>query len=82
MHLLDMFILVSIGQVVAWTVTMYENDNDLRLIGHIAATTVGALVGGYLSLHLYSQSNKFSMIFVGFIGAGLLLYLVRFRRWR
>lgn len=82
MHSLDMFILVCIGQVVAWTVTMYENDNDLRLIGHIGAATAGALIGGFLSLSLYSQSSKFSMILVAFLGAGLFLYLVRFRQWR
>jgi uncharacterized membrane protein YeaQ/YmgE (transglycosylase-associated protein family) len=77
-----MFILLAIGQVVAWLVTLYVDNNVLRLFGHMFVTTIGAFLAGYLSLRFYSEADKFSMIFAAFLGAGLLLYLVRFRLWR
>jgi len=82
MHDLDKFIMVAIGQVVGWMATIYTEKDHRRLAGHLVVTTIGALIGGYLSLTLISESNKFSMIFAGFMGAGLLLYLVRYRKWR
>jgi len=82
MHVVDMFILLAIGQVIAWLVIMYMDNNVLRLFGHMFVTTLGAFLAGYLSLRFYSEADKFSMIFAGFLGAGLLLYIVRFRLWR
>ncbi len=82
MHVVDMFILISIGQVVAWLVTLYSAGQGRRLFGDAIVTTVGAFTGGYLSLRLISEFSKFSMIFSGFIVAGLLLYLARYRKWR
>lgn len=82
MHVVDMFILLSIGQVIAWLVLLYLDDNALRLFGHMFVTTLGAFLAGYLSLRFYSEADKFSMIFAALLGAGLLLYLVRFRVWR
>jgi uncharacterized membrane protein YeaQ/YmgE (transglycosylase-associated protein family) len=77
-----MFILVSIGQVVGWVVALY-GEKDLRRLGvHLIVTTVGAFIGGDLSLRFISEGDKFSMIFAAFVGAGLLLYLLRFRKWR
>jgi uncharacterized membrane protein YeaQ/YmgE (transglycosylase-associated protein family) len=77
-----MFILLAIGQVIAWLVILYADDNVLRLFGHMFVTTLGAFLAGYLSLRFYSEANKFSMIFAAFLGAGFLLYLLRFRLWR
>ena len=82
MHVVDMFILISIGQVVAWLVTLYSAQAGRRLFGDAIVTTVGAFTGGYLSLRLISEFSKFSMIFSAFIVAGLLLYLARYRKWR
>jgi NitT/TauT family transport system substrate-binding protein len=82
MHVVDMFILLAIGQVIAWLVILYADDNVLRLFGHMFVTTLGAFLAGYLSLRFYSEANKFSMIFAAFLGAGFLLYLLRFRLWR
>jgi NitT/TauT family transport system substrate-binding protein len=79
MHVVDMFILFSIGQVVAWLVLLYVDSNGLRLFGHMFVTTLGAFLAGYLSLRFYSEADKFSMIFAAFLGAGILWYLVRFR---
>ena len=82
MHVVDMFILLSIGQVVAWLVTLYGDNGGRRLFGDAIVTTIGTFIGGYLSLRLISEYSKFSMIFAAFFGAGLLLYLVRYRKWR
>ena len=82
MHVVDMFIMISIGQVVAWPVSIYGKGQGRRLFGDAIVTTIGAFIGGYLSLTLVSEYSKFSMIFVAFLGAGLLLYLVRYRKWR
>lgn len=82
MHVVDMFIVVSIGQVVAWLVTIYGKNAGRRLFGDAIVTTIGAFIGGYLSLRLISEYSKFSMIFAAFFGAVLLLYLARYRKWR
>ena len=82
MHVVDMFIMISIGQVVGWLVTMYAENDDRRLGVHLIVTTIGAFIGGYLSLRFISEFSKYSMIFTAFFGAGLLLYLVRYRKWR
>jgi uncharacterized membrane protein YeaQ/YmgE (transglycosylase-associated protein family) len=82
MHVVDMFILLSIGQVVGWLATMYAENDHRRLAGHLIVTTTGAFIGGYLSLRFISEYSKYGMIFSAFIVAGLLLYLVRYRKWR
>jgi len=82
MQVIDMFIFFAIGHVVAWPVAMYVDNDLLRGVGHLIVATIGAFVAGYLSLRFYSETEKFGMIFAAFFGAGLLLYLVRFRKWR
>lgn len=82
MHLVDILIMISIGQVVAWPVSIYGKGQGRRLFGDAIVTTIGAFTGGYLSLRLISEYSKFSMIVVAFLGAGLLLYLARYRKWR
>ena len=81
MHAVDMFILISIGQVVGWLAAIYIDGDFRPLLGYIAITTAGAFTGGYLSLNFISEFSKFSMIFSAFFVAGLLLYTVRFRKW-
>jgi len=82
MHVVDMFILISIGQVVGWVATVYAEKDHRRLGVHLIVTTIGAFIGGYLSLNFISETSKYSMIFGAFFVAALLLYLVRFRKWR
>ena len=80
MHVVDIFILISIGQVVGWVATMYMENDHRRLGGHLIVTTIGAFIGGYLSLWLISEYSKFSMIFSAFVVAFLLLITLRFRK--
>ena len=82
MHVVDQFILFSIGQVVAWMVTLYADKSGRRLLGHAFVATIGSFLGGYLSLRFNSEADKYGMIIAGFLGAGLLLYLLRYRKWR
>lgn len=82
MHAVDMFILFSIGHAVAWPVDMYVDNDFLRGVGHLIVATIGAFIAGYLSLKFVSETDKFGMIFRAFIGAGLLVYVVRFMKWR
>ncbi len=82
MHVVDIFIIIAIGQVVAWPVTMYVENDHRRLGLHAVVTTIGAFIGGYLSRSLISEYSSFSMILCAFLVSGLLLYLVRFRKWR
>jgi len=59
-----------------------RKKNHLRLGIHLIVATAGAFIGGYLSLNLLSEFSKYSMIFCAFLVAGLLLYFIRFRKWR
>jgi uncharacterized membrane protein YeaQ/YmgE (transglycosylase-associated protein family) len=77
-----MFIMISIGQVVGWVATMYGETDHRRLGGHLIVATIGAFIGGYLSLWLISEYSKFSMIFSAFFVAFLLLITLRFSRSR
>jgi len=80
MHVVDMFIMISIGQAVGWLATIYTESDERRLAGHLLAATAGAFLGGYLSLWLVSEFSKAGLIFCAFLGAGTLLYFVRYRK--
>ena len=80
MHPVDMFILISIGQVVGWLAALYVEKDLRRCFVHFIVTTIGAFIGGYLSLRLISEYSKFSMILSAFFVAILLLATLRFRR--
>ncbi len=82
MHPIDIILLFSIANVVAWPVSLYVENDLIRIVGHMLASMLGAFVVGFLALKLFPESSKFVMIFGGFIGAGLFLYLLRFRKWR
>jgi uncharacterized membrane protein YeaQ/YmgE (transglycosylase-associated protein family) len=75
-------IIISIGNVVGWLAAMYVKNALPGLLGHVVISTIGAFIGGCLSLRILGESNKFAMIINAFIGAALLLYIVRFRTWR
>ncbi|MDH3911406.1 MAG: GlsB/YeaQ/YmgE family stress response membrane protein [Rhodospirillales bacterium] len=77
-----MMIIISIGNVVGWLASIYVKNALPGLLGHVVISTTGAFIGGYLSLRIFSESDKFSMIISAFIGAALLLFIVRFRNWR
>jgi len=76
-----MMIILSIGNVVGWLAAMYVKDALSGLIGHIVISTIGAFIAGYLSLRIFPEFDKFGMIVGAFIGAVLLLFIVRFRNW-
>ncbi len=78
----SMMIMFSIGNVVGWLTGMYVKNALPGLIGHVVISTIGAFIGGYLSLGIFTESDKISMIVSGFIGAVILLYVLRFRIWR
>jgi uncharacterized membrane protein YeaQ/YmgE (transglycosylase-associated protein family) len=80
MHVVDMFILISIGQVVGFLAIMYVEKDLRRGFVHFIVTTAGAFIGGYLSLKLISEYSKFSMIFSAFFVSILLLSVLRFRQ--
>ena len=77
----SMMIIISIGNVVGWLTGMYVKNALPGLIGHVVISTIGAFIGGYLSLRICTESDKFSMIISACIGAVLLLFVVRFRNW-
>jgi uncharacterized membrane protein YeaQ/YmgE (transglycosylase-associated protein family) len=78
----SMMIMISIGNVVGWLANMYVTNALSGLIGHVVISTIGAFIGGYFLLRFLAESDNLSMIVSAFIGAGLLLFLVRFRNWR
>ena len=78
----SMMIIISIGNVVGWLAGIYVKNALPGLIGHVVISTIGAFVGGYLSLRVFPGFGKYGMIISAFIGAALLLFVVRFRNWR
>ena len=78
----SMMIMISIGNVVGWLAGMYVKNALPGLLGHIVVSTIGAFIGGYVSLWIFGESAKFSMLISAIIGAVLLLTVVRFRTWR
>ena len=82
MHPLDMLLLFAIANVVAWPVSLFVDDDLRHILGHMFVCTLGALIGSFLALRLFPDSSKFVLIFGGFIGAGILQFLVRFKKWK
>jgi uncharacterized membrane protein YeaQ/YmgE (transglycosylase-associated protein family) len=78
----SMMIVISIGNVVGWLAAMYVKNALPGLLGHVVVSTAGAFLGGDLALGLFGACAKFGMIIGAFIGAALLLYLLRLRVWR
>ena len=74
-------IILSIGNFIAWMVAIYAKDAAKGLIGHVICSTLGAFIGGYISLYFFPKHGAAVMIPLAFIGGGLLLYLMRFRKW-
>jgi len=81
MHLFNIAIILGIGNFVAWMVALYVKDALYGLIGHVIISTLGAFVGGQLSLVVFPQYGPVGMIAAGFLGSGLYLYLIRFKTW-
>ena len=81
MHLVHVAIILAIGNFVAWIVALYVKDAVSGLIGHVIASTIGGFIGGYLGLIFIPQLGVVGLMLGGFIGSGLLLYLVRFKKW-
>ena len=78
----SMMIIISIGNVVGWLAGLYVRNALPGLIGHVVISTIGAFIGGYLSLRIFPEFDKLGMIVSALIGAALLLYVVRFKNWR
>ncbi len=83
MHPLDPILLFSIANVVAWPISLYVDDDDLRrIVGHLLTCTIGAVIGGLSAQWAFPNTFKFSLIAGAFSGAILLIYLVRYRKWK
>ncbi|MCP5373760.1 MAG: hypothetical protein H6907_18680 [Hyphomicrobiales bacterium] len=82
MHPVDLFILFSIGQVVSWLATLYVETDPRRLLGHAVVATLGAFLGGYVATLLFPPTAKLALIGGGFLGAIVLLVVLRFRKAR
>ncbi len=80
MHPLDPILLIAIANVVAWPVTLYLEDDHRRVVGHLATCLVGAFTVGLLAQWMFPETFKLSLMIGAFIGAGGLLFLVRFRK--
>ncbi len=74
-------IILSIGNVVAWLAALYVKDAARGLIGHVVVATTGAFLAGYLALWLFPDLYAVGMIVGALIGAAVLLYFVRFKKW-
>ena len=81
MHLVNIAIILGIGNFVAWMAALYVKNAMYGLIGHVIISTLGAFTGGQLSLSVFPQYGVVGMISAGFLGSGLYLYLVRFKTW-
>ena len=55
MHMVNVAIILSIGNCVAWIAALYVKDAERGLIGHVIVSTVGAFIAGYLALTFASQ---------------------------
>ena len=82
MHPLDPILLFSIANAVAWPVSLYLDDDPRRLVGHLATCTVGAFAGGLFGQWIFPETFKVSLMLGAFLGAPVLLYLLRFKKWR
>ena len=74
-------IILSIGNVVAWLAALYVKDAARGLIGHVVVATTGTFLAGYLALWLFPDLYAVGMIVGALIGAVVLLYFVRFKKW-
>ncbi len=81
MHWINVAIILSVGNFVAWMVALYVKDAVRGLIGHVIFSTLGAFIGGYLSLLIYPRYGVVAMLPAALVGSLLVLYLVRFRKW-
>jgi len=81
MHWVNVAIILCVGNFIAWMVALYVKDAVRGLIGHVVCSTLGAFLAGYLALLVLPKYGTAGMIPAAFIGSGLLLYLVRFRKW-
>ncbi|MBC8267790.1 MAG: hypothetical protein H8E36_03490 [Rhodospirillaceae bacterium] len=81
MHWVNVAIILCIGNFIAWMVALYVKDAVSGLLGHVIFSTLGAFIAGYLSLLVLPNYGTAGMIPAAFTGGGLLLYLVRFRKW-
>ncbi len=75
-------IIISVGNFVAWIAAIYVKDAARGLIGHVVVATTGAFFAGYLALWLLPDLYAVGMIIGAFVGAVVLLYFVRFKKWR
>ncbi len=81
MHWVNVAIILCVGNFVAWMVAMYVADAVSGLLGHLLISTVGAFIGGYLTLEIVPKYGAAGMIPGALVGSVLLLYFVRFKKW-
>ncbi len=76
-----------VGGVVGWVAGMLVKGKGFGLIGNIAIGIIGALIGGWLAGAVFSIDNAVSgfnltTFIVAFLGAVLLLIIVRSVKFR
>jgi len=76
-----------VGGIVGWVAGMIVKGKGFGLIGNIAIGVVGALIGGWLAGAVFSIDNAVSgfnltTFIVAFLGAVLLLIIVRSVKFR
>jgi uncharacterized membrane protein YeaQ/YmgE (transglycosylase-associated protein family) len=76
---------IIVGAIAGWLAGLVMKGRGFGLFGNIAIGVVGGLVGGWLAGVLFNISNAVSgfniqTIVVAFLGALLVLYVVRLLR--
>ncbi|NQU57743.1 MAG: GlsB/YeaQ/YmgE family stress response membrane protein [Rhodospirillales bacterium] len=82
MHWVNVAIILCVGNFVAWMAAMYVSNAVSGLLGHLVVSTIGAFIGGYLTLEIIPKYGTAGMIPGALVGSILLLYFVRFKKWR
>ena len=75
-------IILSVGNFVAWMVAIYVPSSVRGLLGHVLASTLGAFVGGYAALATVPHHGVVGLLPASLVGSVVVLYLIRFRKWR
>ena len=78
---------IIVGVIAGWLAGMVVKGRGFGLIGNIVVGVVGALTGGWLAGAVFNIQNPISgfnltTFIVAFLGAVVLLYIVRLLKFR
>ena len=73
---------IVVGLIAGWLASQVMRGGGYGLIGDIVVGIVGALIGGFLAANLLNMPNavngiNITSIFVAFVGAVILLAILR-----